>query len=113
MNKIGKSGRSGLHLVLFGGFHFALALYFSLRALRHRLSVRSQPLIVRCKSLPVRWLNQNRIIRIIFFSPVVEAERLAAESRDGWLGSHLDEGALLVLLLLDVTIFENLLSGLC
>ena len=54
MDKIGKRGRSGLHLVLFGSFHIALAIYYSLCALSHRLSVRSQPLIVRCKSLPIR-----------------------------------------------------------
>ena len=111
LDKIGKRGRSGMHLFLIGGFHFALALYLLLRALSHRLSVRGQPLIMRCKSLPVR-LNQNRIIRSLIFSPVVKAERLAAEGRDSWLGSHLDEGALLVLLLLDVTIFEDLLPGL-
>ena len=54
MDKIGKRGRCGMHLVLFGSLHVALALYLSLSGLSHRPSVRSQPLIVRCKSLPVR-----------------------------------------------------------
>ena len=53
LNEVGQSGRSGMEIVL-AGLHIVSTLDFPLGALRHRLSVRSQPLIVRCKSLPVR-----------------------------------------------------------
>ena len=71
---------------------------------------------MRCKGIPVSLLDQNRIILTLFFSPVVEAERLGAEGCNWWLRSHLDEGTLLILLLLLLTgeaVIKNLLSSVC
>ena len=71
---------------------------------------------MRCKGIPVSLLDQNRIILALFFSTVVEAERLGAEGLSWWLRSHLDEGTHLMLLLLLLTseaIFKNLLTSVC
>ena len=112
LNEVGQSGRSGMEIVL-AGLHIVSTLDFPLGALRHRLSIRGQSLVMRRKVVPLSRLDQNRIICILFLSAVIEANGFAAEGGGRGLGAHRDECTLLVWLLPGEAIVEDLLPRVC